>query len=129
VTQDPLLFEESVPAGFATVIDGFAENTLNLHSFLVKNPVSTFFVRVKGDSMINAGILDGDLLVVDRSIEGYDGKVIVARLEGAFTVKRFLKTDDKVLLLPENPKYSPVVITQEIDFEVWGVVTHAIHKV
>lgn len=106
------------------------EGKLDLNTYLISNPPATFFVRVSGDSMINIGIFPGDVLVVDRSIEAVNGKVIIAVLNGELTVKRLkLSNGGKAALLSENPQYPPILLNEEIDFRVWGVVTAVVHKI
>lgn len=122
------LFINKVPAGFPSPADDYLENQIDLNEHLVKRPASTFMVRVKGDSMVNAGILNGDILIVDRSVKAAYGKIIVAILNGNFTVKRLTKQGNKTFLFPENPNYQPIEITEAHEFEVWGVVLHAIHQ-
>lgn len=118
--------EALLNAGFPTHVDGSSVG-LNLHDFLIHHPEATFFVRVQGDSMIGAGIDSGDLLIVDRSLTATDGKVVVALLDGEFTVKRLQKRGEKLMLLAENPLYPPIIPSEGQEFEVWGVVTYAIH--
>ena len=100
---------------------------LDLNNLLVQHPSATYYVRVIGDSMINAGIVSGDLLVVDRSLEANDGCIIVAFIEGEFTVKRIKKKKNKIFLQAENNNYKAIEITKDMDFEIFGVVAHAIH--
>ncbi len=123
------LFLESVSAGFPSPADDYLEGKLDLNQHLVRNPAATFFVRVTGDSMIEAGIHSGDVLVVDRSIEPKDGNIVIAVLDGDLTVKRLLRENGKVYLTPENPDYNRIEINEEMQFEVWGVVTTVIHPV
>ncbi len=118
-----------ITAGFPSPADDYIEKSLDLNEYLVKHPSATFFVRVSGHSMVNAGIFHGDILVVDRSIQIYQNRIVVAVVNGEFTVKRFREVRNKVTLIAENPDYSPIEITHETDFEVWGVVTNVIHKV
>ena len=115
-------FDTSVPAGFPSPADDFLEEKLDLNKFLVKNPAATFFVRVRGSSMIQAGIFDRDILIVDRSLEVQNNSIIVAVIDGEFTVKRLQKSGDQILLVAENRNYKPIKITKEMDFQVWGVV-------
>ncbi|NIA19050.1 MAG: translesion error-prone DNA polymerase V autoproteolytic subunit [Xanthomonadaceae bacterium] len=117
----------SVSAGFPSPADDYLEGTLDLNQHLIKHPAATFFVRVTGDSMIDAGIHDGDLLLVDRSLEAVDGKVVIAVINGELLVKRVRKVGERLFLLPENQAYQPIEVQEEMDFELWGVVTHAIH--
>ncbi len=123
-----LSFFESVPAGFPSPAEDFVEEKLNLDKYLIKNPPSTFFVRVAGDSMTGAGIYPDDILIVDRSLEPKNKDVIIALLEGEFTVKRFVKHNGKCYLKPENAAYKAVEIPQDRTFMIWGVVTNVIHK-
>lgn len=116
-----------VAAGFPSPADDYLESRLDLNEHLVKHPAATFFVRVSGDSMIGAGIQSGDLLIVDRSLEASDRKVIIAVLNGEMTVKRLSKKEGQVRLLAENDNYSPVTVDDTVAFEVWGVATHVIH--
>ena len=121
------LFLVPVSAGFPSPADDYIENQLDLNKHLIKHPAATFFVKVKGDSMIDAGIHSGDILIVDRSLEATDKKVVIAVVDGELTVKRIRKMDDKVFLLPENSDFSATEITGAMDFTVWGVVTNVIH--
>lgn len=123
------VFLERVSAGFPSPADDYLDGKLDLNQYLVKHPAATFFVRVTGDSMMKAGIHSGDLLIVDRSEEPVDGKVVIAVLDGDLTVKRLQCRDGKVRLLAENDDYQPIDVEGEQAFEIWGVVTHVIHKV
>lgn len=123
------LFISKVRAGFPSPADDFLDKKLDLNEHLIKHPASTFFVKVKGDSMIKAGINSGDILVVDRSLEPKDKKVVIAILNGEFTVKRIQKRGSKLFLAPENEDYQPIEIKDGEDFEIWGVVTNVIHTV
>jgi len=123
------LYLSTIRAGFPSPADDYLEKYLDLNEHLIKHPSATFFIRVKGDSMINAGIFSGDILIVDRSIRTYINRVVVAILNGEFTVKRLCKMNHKIVLAAENIDYSPIEITDESDFEVWGVVIHVIHRV
>lgn len=117
-----------VSAGFPSPADDFIEPSLDLNRTLVRNAASTFFARVSGESMRDAGIHDGDLLVVDKSIEPRDGCIAVCFLDGEFTLKR-VKTDGRrVVLLPANDRYRPIEIRPDDTFSVWGVVTYSIRK-
>lgn len=122
------IFISSIKAGFPSPADDFIENKLNLNEYLIEHPEATFFVRVSGDSMINAGIHSGDLLIVDRSLEAKNNDIVVAVIDGEFTVKRLKKVANKVYLYPENPRYKVITITAESDFLIWGVVKHVIHS-
>lgn len=122
------LASSSVQAGFPSPADNHIENQLDLNELLIQHPAATFYVRVEGDSMLNAGIHSGDILVVDRSLNPSNGKIVIAILNGEFTVKRFLLKKNRVVLAAENPAYSDIPISENSDFQVWGVVTFVIHK-
>lgn len=121
------IFMVPVTAGFPSPAEDYIEGKLDLNEHLVKHPAATFFVRATGDSMIDAGIHPGDILIVDRSLEVADKKVVIAVVEGELTVKRIRIIDEKVVLMPENENYKPIQINNETDFEIWGVVTNVIH--
>ena len=121
------LYSSKVSAGFPSPADDNLERSLDLNSYLIKRPAATFFVRVNGDSMINAGINDNDILVVDRSIKPAHGKVIIAVLDGQMTVKRLYKRSGKIILMPENDLYKPIEIEDHMNMEIWGVVTSSVH--
>jgi len=122
------LFVAKVSAGFPSPAEDFIEHKLDLNEFLIKHPSATFFVRVEGNSMVNAGIHSGDILIVDRALETVSNKIIIAVLNGELTVKRVLKRLGKLFLVPENPSYKSMEIIDGMEFEVWGVVTHVIHS-
>ncbi len=121
------LFLVPVAAGFPSPAEDYIEGKLDLNKHLVEHPAATFFVRAAGDSMIGAGIHPGDILVVDRSMEPADRKIIIAAVDGELTVKRIRLIEDRVLLVPENRNYCPLSVEKDMDFEVWGVVTNVIH--
>ncbi len=123
------LFLSDVSAGFPSPADDYIERNLDLNEHLIQNPAATFFVRVSGDSMIGAGINHGDILIVDRSLEPTTGKIIIAIVNGELTVKRLVKTADSCKLIAENTAYESIEVAEGSDFEVWGVVTFAIHQV
>lgn len=122
------IFVETVAAGFPSPAEDYIEKKLDLNDLVIRNPNATFFVRVSGDSMRDAGILSEDILVVDRSAEASNGKIIVAILNGEFTVKRLCISGSRISLRPENSNYPEITIPKESDFQVWGVVTYVIHK-
>lgn len=122
------LFSNKVRAGFPSPAEDHIDQKLDLNQFLIKHPAATFFVRVEGDSMKNAGISNGDILIVDRAITPQSGQIIVAILNGEFTVKRVKKQGQHLLLIPENPEFPLMEVTEESDFQVWGVVTYTIHS-
>jgi DNA polymerase V len=121
----PLLLA-SVPAGFPSPAEDYLEQSLDIARYLVKRPKTTFFMRAEGDSMIGAGINDGDLLVIDRAESARDKSVVVARVNDEFCVKQLRIIGGKCWLYPANPEYQPIEITEGDDAEVWGVVTYAI---
>ena len=116
-----------VPAGWPSPAEDYVEDTLDLHRYAVRNSVATFFLRASGDSMIGAGIHDGDILVVDRSLSPVSGKVVIAVIDGELTVKRLRKRGGRLFLIPENPQYEPTDITYHENTVIWGVVTFALH--
>lgn len=115
-----------VVAGFPNTAENYTESELNLHEHVVKHPVSTFFLRAKGDSMKGVGIFTGDLVVVDRSISPISGAIVVASFDGEFTLKSYRKDKGVIWLDPANPRYKSIKISKESDFEIWGVVTHTV---
>ena len=122
------LFEARVPAGFPSPAGDYEEDKLDLNRHLIKNPAATFFVRVSGDSMEGAGIYHGDLLVVDRSLEPKDKNVVIAVVNGELAVKRIRIKNKKITLESENENYEAQQITEDTEFQVWGVVTNVIHQ-
>lgn len=118
--------EGGIKAGFPSPAEDFTEISIDLNIELLKNPSSTFFCRVSGDSMEDLGISDGDLLVVDKSLEPRDGKVAVCYVDGEFTLKKIKIEKDCCWLMPANKKYKPIKVTAENEFIVWGIVTYAI---
>jgi len=123
------LYSHTVSAGFPSPAEDDKEERLDLNELLIKHPSSTFFLRVSGSSMIKAGIHHQDILVVDRSLEPLDGRIVIASLNGELTVKRLKCIGKQVMLVAENDGYPPINITEEMDFRVWGVVTNVIHAV
>ena len=115
-------YDTKVQAGFPSPAEDHLEQRLALNTLVIDNPSATFFVRVAGESMKEIGIADGDILVVDRSIENWENRIVVAVIDSEFTIKRFTKRNGKVVLEAENPDYPPIKITEEMDFSVWGVV-------
>lgn len=122
------LYLASVAAGFPSPADDFIDKRLDLNEHLIEHPEATFFVRVHGDSMREAGIGEGDILVVDRAKEPAHNKIVIAALNGELTVKRIRKQGRRLFLAPENSAFTPIEITEGMDFHVWGVVTYVIHK-
>lgn len=127
--RQPLpLYLSRIKAGFPSPAEDYLDRKLDLNEYLIKHPASTFFVKVKGDSMAGAGISSGDILIVDRSLEPKDKRIVVAVVNGEFTVKRVCKDSERLFLVAENPKYPLIEIKDSMDFEVWGVVVHVIHS-
>lgn len=118
-----------IPAGFPSPAQDYLEGSLDLNEYLVPHPASTFFVRVEGYSMVNAGIFHDDILVVDRSLDPISGKIVVAICDGELTIKRLRIQNGIYWLMPENDEFEPIRINEDADFAVWGVVCWVIHKV
>jgi DNA polymerase V len=112
--------------GFPSPADDYPDNPLDFNELLVGNPVATFAVRLAGESMIGAGLFPGDIAVVDRSVTPTNNCIVLALLDGEFTVKRYRRSNGTVTLSPENAKFAPIIITEERSFEIWGVVTRSI---
>ena len=119
----------TVCAGFPSPAQDYVEGGMDLNRELVKNPAATFFGRVSGDSMTGAGIEDGDLIVIDKSLEASEGDIAVCFLDGEFTLKRIHIEKDVIWLVPENPKYRKIRVTADQHFMVWGVVTYSIKDI
>ena len=120
------IVEQGISAGFPSPADDFKEVRISLDKELVKNQESTFYARVRGDSMIGAGISDGDLIIIDRSLNPENNKISVCFLDGEFTVKRIIKEGDKLYLKPENKNYKKIEINEYNELTVWGIVTYVI---
>ncbi|HMU48037.1 MAG TPA: translesion error-prone DNA polymerase V autoproteolytic subunit [Chitinophagaceae bacterium] len=114
--------------GFGAAADDYAERGIDLNEQLIRNKPATFFFKMKGDAMQDAGIFDGDVLIVDRSLKLANGKVIVAILNGELLVRRFHKNFSSAFLVPENSRYKPINLSEFNDFAVWGVVVYSIHS-
>jgi DNA polymerase V len=123
------LYSFRVAAGLPTYVDDYVESYLNFNEYFIQNPRTTFCVRVEGSSMIGAGIHENDILVVDNAIEPIDGKIVIACLNSELTVKRLKLRQGKMQLIPENPAYSTIKITSEMDFKILGVAVHVIHSI
>lgn len=122
------LIGTQVPAGFPSPAQDYIEGSLDLNEHLITHPASTFFIRVDGYSMINAGIFPDDILIVDRSLEAVNNRIVIAVLDGELTVKRLKIIQGIYYLCPENRDFEPICITDDIDFNIWGVVTYVIHR-
>lgn len=122
------IFSSKVQAGFPSPADDYIEGYLDLNTKFIKHPSATFVVQAMGDSMVGEGIFSGDWLLVDRSLQATDGRVVIAAVNGELTVKRLFKKEGKVQLIPANPQCTPIDITQECDLVIWGVVTLVLHE-
>ena len=122
------LYSSKISAGFPIPCDDALPEKLDFNEFLIKNPHTTFALRVNGDSMQGAGIFENDLLIVDRSLEARHNHVVVAAIDNALTVKRLCYQGKKIFLMPENDKYSPIDISQHYETLIWGVVIHVIRQ-
>ena len=117
-----------ISAGFPSPAEDFTELSISLDKHLIQNPAATFMAYANGNSMVQAGIHNGDVLIIDRSLDARDGDIIIAVLHGEFIVKRLSIVKDTLFLIPHNPLYSPMKISDDMDFEIWGVVTYSIRK-
>ena len=122
------LLTDSVSAGFPSPADDYTEENIDLNEHLISNPFSTFFLRVKGDSMINAGIKDKDLIIVDKSLTARPGNIIIAMIDGEFTIKRLSIKNNELYLKSENHNYPDFRFKNHIDVQIWGVVIYSIHS-
>ena len=120
---------QGISAGFPSPADDFLDIKIDLNREFIKNPNATFYARVRGKSMIGAGLNDGDLLIIDRSLEPENKKIAVCFIDGEFTVKRIKKEKEIIWLMPENKEYTPIRVTADNEFIIWGVVTTVIKKV
>jgi DNA polymerase V len=120
--------EEGIKAGFPSPAQDYMDLSIDLNRELVKPPSSTFYGKVKGDSMVDAQVFDGDILIIDKSLEPTNGDMAVWFVDGEFTLKFIEIRADEVLLVPANKQYAPIRVTKENDFIIWGIVTYVIHK-
>lgn len=118
-----------IPAGFPSPAQDADSDILDLNRELIHSPSSTFCARVSGDSMIDCGINDGDLLIIDKALTPHDGSIAVCYIDGDFTVKRISVQNDGIFLMPANHKYRPIPVSEDNNFQVWGIVTHIIKTV
>ena len=119
---------DKVAAGFPSPATEYEEARLDINDIVVSNPATTFYVRVKGCSMLEANIRDGDILVVDRSLEAIHGKIVIAVIDGEFTVKTLYRKDGVIKLIPANPEYAEIALSGEQELNIWGVVSYIIYK-
>ena len=118
-----------IPAGFPSPLQGIAQDYIDLNRELISHPSSTFCARVTGNSMIESGINEGDILIIDKSLTPHDGCIAVCFVDGDFTVKKIAIRDDAIFLVPSNPAFPAIRISEENNFQVWGVVSHIIKNV
>ena len=116
-------------SGFGAAADDYMERGIDLNEQLIRNKPATFFMKMNGSSMINAGIFDGDILIVDRSVKPVNGKIVIAIIDGEMLIRRYERTINKLRLIPETPKLSPIEVSEFSDFKIWGVVVHLIRSI
>ena len=121
--------DDGISAGFPSPALDFVDISIDLNKHLIKNPSATFYGKVKGDSLKNAGIYNGDLLIIDRSLEPTNGKIAVCYIDGEFTAKRIKLEKNVAWLIAENENYQPIKVSEENNFLIWGIVTHVIKNV
>jgi DNA polymerase V len=126
--DSPPLVAWHISCGFPSPADDYRESELDINELVIAHPDATFYVRVSGNSMEGAGICEGDVLVVDRALDARENAIIVGLVNGECTVKRLVTSDDTRILMPENPHYDPLPITEEMEFRVWGIATYVIHR-
>jgi len=122
------LYSNPVSAGFPSPAEDHLDNSLDLNEYLIKHPSATFYIYAKGHSMNDIGIYDGDVMIVDRALEAKSKDIIIAVINGEFTVKRIYIKNNSIYLIPENKTFKPILVEDDMDFQIWGVVTHAIHS-
>ncbi|UYW01238.1 translesion error-prone DNA polymerase V autoproteolytic subunit [Flavobacterium agricola] len=125
-SQSAFFFEGGIKAGFPSPAADFEGTKISLDELVIKNKTTTFYAKASGNSMINAGINDGDILVIDKSLEPRDNKIAVCFIDGEFTVKRIKTGADCLYLVPENPMYKTIKVTPDNEFVIWGLVTHVV---
>jgi DNA polymerase V len=125
----PAMAQTEIHAGFPSPATDYMTQAIDLNKELVKHPAATFYGRVVGDSMIDAGVEEGDILVIDKALDAKDGDMTVCFVDGEFTLKYLKIKDGNVTLVPANPKYPEIEIKDGMDFKMWGVVTYIIKKV
>ena len=122
------LVKETISAGFPSPAEDYIELGIDLNQYLIRNPISTFFLRVSGNSMNNAGIYNNDLLIIDRSINPYPGNIVVAILDGEFTLKRLIKEENNYYLKADKENYPAINLYEYVDIQIWGVAIYSIHE-
>jgi DNA polymerase V len=127
-TKMPEMAQDGIHAGFPSPATDYMTQAIDLNKELVRHPAATFYGRVVGDSMIDAGVDEGDILVIDKALEARDGDMAVFFVDGEFTLKYIYIREDGIVLKPANPRYPEIEITEGVDFKMWGVVTYIIKK-
>ena len=122
------LVSDSIPAGIPAPVDNFIEDTLDLNKQLILHPSATFLAKAKGTSMQDAGIYEGDIMIVDKAVEPGNNCIAVCTIDSEFTVKRINKIGEKLFLMPANKAFKPIEISEYANFIIWGIVTYVIHK-
>ena len=122
------LAQGTISAGFPSPAEDYIDLGIDLNKYLIKNPISTFFLRVSGNSMNNAGIYNNDLLVIDRSINPHPGHIVVVLFDGEFTLKRLIKEKDTYYLKADKENYPAINLSEYVDIQIWGVAIHSIHE-
>ena len=126
--HDKIPMVEGIHAGFPSPAEDYTEPVLDLNRYVIKNPASTFYARISGDSMVGVGIQDGDIVVIDKSLEPANDQIAVCFIDGEFTLKRIHTETGRLFLMPHNPNFPSIEITEENNFQVWGIVTYIIKK-
>ena len=126
--HDKIPMVEGIHAGFPSPAEDYTEPVLDLNRYVIKNPASTFYARISGDSMVGVGIQDGDIVVIDKSLEPANDQIAVCFIDGEFTLKRIHTETGRLFLMPHNPNIPSIEITEENNFQVWGIVTYIIKK-
>lgn len=125
----PKMAQEGIHAGFPSPATDYMTQAIDLNRELVRHPAATFYGRVVGDSMVDAGVDEGDILVIDKALEAQDGDMAVCFVDGEFTLKHLKMKDGRIMLVPANDKYPSIEVDEGTDFKMWGVVTYVIKKV
>ena len=126
--HDKIPMVEGIHAGFPSPAEDYTEPVLDLNRYVIKNPASTFYARISGDSMVGVGIQDGDIVVIDKSLEPANDQIAVCFIDGEFTLKRIHTENGRLFLMPHHPNFPSIEITEENNFQVWGIVTYIIKK-
>lgn len=129
ITEPIPALDSAIPAGFPSPAEGLPSDSIDLNRELISHPSSTFCARVTGDSMIESGISDGDILIIDKSLEARNGSIAVCFYDGEFTLKRISIKSDGLYLEPSNPRYTTIKVTEDANFNVWGIVTYVIKSI